>query len=164
MKETKYTHVGQYEFTGPVDATDPCYGKDVWCRINDIPLVPDNYDCWVKMSDEGSWGQRVAELIITPAQVITEPERMWSNYTELEYAGEVGVDAGLAGIFQDKPDFADSEWSEFCDTVSKGNAWILDWGVCCSSGYGDGGYPLFCFMDDNEDIHGLRIVFIDDSE
>lgn len=158
---TAYTHFGQFEFTGNVDATDPCYDKYVWCRINDIPLAPDNYDGWVKMSNEGSWGDRVAELIITPAQIIREPEDMWKNYTEVEYGGEVGVDAGLAGIFQNKPNFMDSEWSEFCDMVMKGNCWITDWGFCCSSGYGDGGYPLFAFEDEDGKIHGLRIIFID---
>lgn len=156
-----YKHIGQFEFTSPVDATDPCYSKNTWCRINDIPLVPDNYDGWVKIYDDESWGKRVAELIITPAQTIQKPEEMWKNYTELDYQGEVGVDAGLAGIFQNKPDFVDSEWSDFCDLVDDGNAWVTDWGFCCSSGYGDGGYPLYCFVDDDENIHGLRIVFID---
>lgn len=158
---TAYTHIGQFEFTGAVDATDPCYDKSVWCRINNIPLVPCNYDGWIKISDEGDWGKRVAELIITPAQFIKIPEDMWENYSEEEYEGEVGVDAGLAGIFQDKPDFEGTMWSEFCDMIDNGDAWVTDWGFCCSSGYGDGGYPLFCFVDSDDKICGLRIVFIE---
>lgn len=157
--ETKYTHIGQFEFTGAVSATDPCYDKDVWCRINDIPLAADNYDGWVKIVDTGDCGERVAELIITPAQNIRVPEEMWENFEENGCDGEVGVDAGMAGIFQDKPDFAGDEWYDFLDKLYD-RASVVDWGFCCDSGYGDGGYPLSKFIDENEDIHGLRIVFI----
>jgi hypothetical protein len=77
----------------------------------------------------------------------------------MEEIGEIGVDAGLAGFFNDKPDYTDDEWSEFCDSIRNGNAWIRDEGFFSSSGYGDGCYPVnACRI--NGEIVALEIRFI----
>ena len=40
---------GWYDFEGLVDITDPCYDRDVWCRINDVKVKESSFECvaWV---------------------------------------------------------------------------------------------------------------------
>lgn len=73
--------------------------------------------------------------------------------------GSIGVDAGLAGFFHNKPDYSDEEWSAFCDRISRGDAWLTEDGFYSSSGYGDGGYGVFAYQQDDE-IAALEIRFI----
>ena len=35
MRKTK---IGVMDFHGSVDITDPCYDKDVWCRMNNVKI------------------------------------------------------------------------------------------------------------------------------
>lgn len=37
--------IGQKEFPSHVDITDPCYKRDVWCRMNDVPIREGLYTC-----------------------------------------------------------------------------------------------------------------------
>jgi hypothetical protein len=73
--------------------------------------------------------------------------------------GIIGVDAGLAGFFMNKPDYNDEEWDAFCESIHDGDAWIKDEGFFSSSGYGDGGYPVYAYKVDNE-IVALEIRFL----
>lgn len=168
-----FFEIGDFTFTGPVDATDPCYSRETyttqsWCGTANIPLVPGAYTGFADMSDEGSWGRRCARLVVAPAGAVkggTVDDYL--RKLEAEEYGEVGVDAGVAGIFQNKPDFGDEgelSWSYFCDSeIDLTNAyWVTTWGFCTSSGYGDGGYPLYAYRDGSGNIVALEIVYIDD--
>lgn len=73
--------------------------------------------------------------------------------------GVIGVDAGLAGFFMNKPDYTDEQWHDFCESIRKGDAWIKDEGFFSSSGYGDGCYPVFAYTVDDE-IIALEIRFL----
>ena len=73
--------------------------------------------------------------------------------------GEIGVDAGLAGFFENKPDYNDDEWGEFCDAIMEGNAWMIDCGVFSSSGWGDGCYGVYAHKTKGE-IDALEIRFL----
>ena len=57
MRKTK---IGVMDFHGSVDITDPCYDKDVWCRMNNVKLSEGEYACYVwrkpDYSDE-EWGR-----------------------------------------------------------------------------------------------------------
>ena len=37
--------IGVMDFHGSVDITDPCYDKDVWCRMNDVKISDGEYTC-----------------------------------------------------------------------------------------------------------------------
>lgn len=37
--------VGSMTIGDSVDITDPCYNRDVWCRLNDVSVTPGNYAC-----------------------------------------------------------------------------------------------------------------------
>ena len=73
--------------------------------------------------------------------------------------GSIGVDAGLAGFFHNKPDYDDDAWSAFCDRIRHGDAWITGDGFYSSSGYGDGGYGVYA-QEHNGEIVALEIRFI----
>ncbi len=147
---TKY--VGELELQGKVDITDPCYNKDVWCRMT-VDCEPGTYKGYVTISDEGIWGKRVAEISIFKG------DKIWA-IEEMECIGTIGVDAALAGFFNNKPDFTDDEWSMLCDKISNGNAWCMYDGIFSSSGYGDGVYEVYA----NEKRNAFTIVFIEDEE
>lgn len=145
--------VGTRHFGETIDITDPCYNRDVWCRMNDVEIVPGNYQCVIWESDEGDWGIRVGAIGIYLCGVVPSQKAM-------KCIGEIGVDAGLAGFFDHKPDYTDEEWSDFCDMIGRGRAWITDGGFFSSSGYGDGGYDVFAYKNSNGDITSLEIRFL----
>ena len=86
---------------------------------------------------------------------IFKGNKIW-GIDEMEFIGTIGVDAGLAGFFNNKQDFNDDEWSELCDRIGGGNAWNLYNGVFSSSGFGDGIYDVYA----NEERSAFTIVFI----
>ena len=151
----KTIHVGQKEFGPKVDITDPCYDKDVWCRINDVEIKPGLYNCYVNLysdKETGGWGERVASLEII---------HLGLTATSFKEIGNVGVDAGLAGIFQNKPDYTDEEWYDFCERINVGKYWIINEGFFSSTGYGDGYYPVSAAYLNGE-IIGLKINYMKD--
>lgn len=77
----------------------------------------------------------------------------------MEQIGTIGVDAGLAGFFRNKPDYNDEEWANFCTMISKGSVWLTDEGFYSHSGYGDGVYNVYANEDGNEAV-ALEIRFI----
>lgn len=143
-------YVGTIKLGTKVDITDPCYDKDVWCRMT-TDCEPGEYKGYIEMSDEGDWGMRVATVSIFKGN------KMW-GIEEMERIGSIGVDAGLAGFFNDKPDFNDDEWIELCNALGNGDAWNLYNGIFSSSGYGDGSYDVYA----NEDRNAFTIVFIEE--
>lgn len=106
---------------------------------------------------------------------------------ETVLVGTIGVDAGLCWIGDpcyifDNVDTIPNElkdWSEFCNSLhfdtpgptmksfnyKMGHEGL---GVCVSTGYGDGSYPVYATISDKPDwgkrIKSITIVFIDDDE
>ena len=137
--------IGTMTLGNEVDITDPCYDKDTWCRET-VECVPGEYTGYVKISDEGRWGKRVASI------AIYKDDKVKDLYS-MEYIGHIGVDAGLAGFFNDKPDFHNDKWMEFLEEsgvfkadgeydYSK-NYYDCGYGLFSSSGYGDGEYDVY---------------------
>lgn len=155
--------IGTKYFGSKIDITDPCYDRDVWCRMNDVEIEPGDYECYVKLLDDeetGGWGERVAEIGIRNIVSIS------GAYTHVyNYLGEIGVDAGLAGFFNNKPDYTGEEWGDFCSALGdhEKHAWINEDGFFSSSGYGDGEYDVYAAME-NGKIVALFIEFIEPDE
>ena len=151
-------YVGTMRLDNRVDITDPCYDKEVWCRIT-TECEPGEYTGYVIISDEGEFGKRVASIGIYKDDEVKDLDSM-------ECIGDIGVDAGLAGFFNDKPDFPDNEWMEFLRKSGVYNAddknyYDCGYGLFSQSGYGDGAYDVYATPERDAFV----IVFIyDDAE
>lgn len=134
--------------TDMLDVTDPCYDKDVWCRSR-VPIAAGKYIYEVKIKGNGPFGERVHELRLTKADT-NGRLRLGQLVTT------IGVDAGMAGFFEDKPDYDNETWNKICDYTFTGNkkCWVVDKstplgcvGVFSFSGYGDGEYGVYELID-----------------
>ena len=150
-------YVGELVLEDTVEITDSCYEKGVWCQIITY-CVPGLYKGYADIVDDEDWGIRVARLSIYKDDIQVDLKDMKL------LDGEVGVDAGLAGFFRDKPDL-DAEWSEFCDKLFAGGTRKMSWAdslrgdrdaLWSESGCGDGGYSAYA----NDDHSAFTIVFM----
>lgn len=157
------TRVGtRYFDERPVTATDPCYNHTVWCRMDGIKIKPGEYTClaWKsnhyytdKITNKRHYYKRVHICGIYLNGEIP-------HYKKGEEIGEIGVDAGMAGFFQDKPDYDDDGWYNICNLMGGNNdAALVDEGFFTSSGYGDGCYPVYAFKNEDGEIVALEIHF-----
>ena len=140
---------GTIDLPDRIDITDPGYDNDVWCRINNFPISAGTYECYTLTAsneETGRWGKRIARIGIRKDK---------ADKYQLE--GYIGVDAGLAGFFVDKPNYTDEEWHEF--VYRTGDAWLIDNGFYSQSGYGDGTYNVYAGYKNNEVVE-VYIEFI----
>jgi len=96
-----------------------------------------------------------------------------------EHIGNIGVDAGLCWV-GDPCYLSDGEspfqnWDKFCDRLFEGpfdkdghqsfmySAGHEGLGVLCSTGYGDGHYPVYVKKIGNR-IAEIKVVFIEDND
>ena len=163
---------------GKIDVTDPCYDKDVWCRKT-YDIMPGEYDCYAWTGKDDICGKRV-----WTAAILWYDDSTFNTYLAddslWEEVGEIGVDAGLAGFFNHKPDFSDNEWGRLCDWMhdtsathneakeydeeydGEIDAYIKSFdgldGFWTESGCGDGVYPVYAIKQDGK-IIALKIEF-----
>lgn len=151
--------IGVKDFHGSVDITDPCYNKDVWCRMDNVRIKEGKYTCMVWYhTDKGKYdGKPYSHKMVGILGIYLDGKI--PNQKTMKEIGSIGVDAGLAGFFHNKPDYDDEAWSAFCDRVRHGDAWITEDGFYSSSGYGDGCYGVYA-QKQNDEIVALEIRFI----
>ena len=143
-------HVANIDFDkGIISATDPCYNMEVWCRKDNIEISPGEYQVNTFTSDDGR--VRILQIILKDENVVNEfnntninINKSWRTLSE-----NIGVDAGICGFFQCKPDFDDDDWDDFCQDIhydGSGNLWegknSWEKGFFTESGYGDGCYSV----------------------
>lgn len=163
--------VGQINLhSGVVDITDPCYNKDVWCRMQ-TEVKPGTYNCYSYVGEDADWGKRVwlNQIVIADDADSVATEEKVSKNRSWRNIGKIGVDAGLAGFFDEKPDFGDEEWDSLCDWMlddeknSACSSYIKDFngkdGFWTTSGIGDGGYDVFAIRNTKGQIVALEIRF-----
>ena len=155
--------------------TDPCYPREfTHCATFDFKIKEGDYLVDVQNSNEGDWGTRVKSL-----SIFHETIKVSHNGFKLNKDVNVSVDSGQAGFFcnsiypQGKTgDYNDktSFYGQVCnathgDDVKKsskpfGYDSILGAGVVSSSGFGDGGYPLYEKKNSKGEVVALKIKFI----
>ena len=87
-----------------------------------------------------------------------------ANKRWLIQSSDIGVDAGLCGFYNHKPNFkADKKWISFCDDLKHFDDTycvcdIKPYGITVSSGFGDGCYGLFAQKEKGE-IVALELRF-----
>ena len=152
---------GEIEFTSnKLDVTDPCYDASVWCRTQ-VDITPGKYTYMIKIRQE-----RNHEVI---ASLKIRIKKVKGGVRFFREIGAIGVDAGLAGFFENKPDYDDEQWSRVGDELLQaGHPTILQTakessfgcnGVVVTSGYGDGVYPIYEIIGENGTRLGYHIDF-----
>lgn len=143
--------IGTMDFHGSVDITDPCYDRDVWCRMTDVKIRKGVYTCiaW-HHKNKGTFDNGEPYCYDVIGIIGIYFDGVIPCQKEMKEIGSIGVDAGLAGFFHNKPDYTDDEWTAFCDRVRHGDAWLIKDGFYSSSGYGDGCYGVYAYEQGGE--------------
>ncbi len=151
--------IGRKNFHGSVDITDPGYDKDVFCRINNLPIAEGIYDCvvWYQMEGSNEKEKQYAYSMVGIIGIYRNGEI--PPQKKMELIGTIGVDAGLAGFFHNKPDYTDNEWGKFIGQLTCGDVWLTEEGFFSASGYGDGIYPVYASKSRGT-IDALEIRFL----
>ena len=145
--------------TMQLDVTDPGYDKNVWCRMK-VDIVPGEYIYKAYIRKIKGDGNRVSQL-----SIINVSAKSRARIGKL--VGEIGVDAGLAGFFENKPDYDFDQWRKICETLddfefvyeAKKDNELRCSGVFSSSGLGDGCYPVYELLDWKDNRCGYTILF-----
>ena len=148
------------DFHGSVDITDPCYNRDVWCRMTDVKIRNGVYTCiaW-HHKDKGTFDNGEPYCYDVIGSIGIYLDGVIPCQKEMKKIGDIGVDAGLTGFFHNKPDYTDGEWAAFCDRVRHGDVWLTKEGFYSSSGYGDGCYGVYAYEQGGE-ITAIEIRFL----
>ena len=133
-------YLGEIEFTkGHLTVTDPCYKPGTWCTGKVENVFKGTWEASMEVLDCGDWGKRIASLTVkAKGQNPVRSEKL---------DADIGVDAGICGVFEDKPDL-DSVWGSLCDEfffkarggIAEPNSLFKCAGAWSESGYGDGSY------------------------
>ena len=154
------TLVGFKEFTGPVTATDPSYDHDVLYAVRDIDIKPGKYSLVVYYGKEYYKDENNKRRQYSLPYICAMYHESLTTIDRYNWRliGSIGVDAGMAGFFQNKPDYNDEEWGEFCRKM-RGNYCVMQEGFCTRSGIGDGEYDVYATYNDENEIIGVEIRF-----
>lgn len=166
-RNPKYSneYIGTIKITdGLIDATDPCYDKDTTIyRADNIKVCNGDYKCYAVYD-------RIEPNRVARCRIVLDDEETMQKVEKgtswRRYSSNVGVDAGIAGFFVNKPDFDDEEWDDFCSNLDS-NGYKLIYeniakdsvGFCTQSGYGDGLYEVWTIRNDKRKITALEIRF-----
>lgn len=166
MKNSKF--LGMIKLSNKVMVSDPCYSVGTWCQGVVENVLPGTYNCYILNGMTG-WGDRIKELYVTNSNRPISREEI-----NILMGFEVGVDSGIAGIFdydyyekyhKDSHDDAYNAWFDKYVLKNHPDFRITsDLGVWSRSGVGDGGYDCFTHIDSEGYIDAIRIVFISDSK
>lgn len=165
--------------SGVVRVTDPCYDPTTWCSAEVKKVKNGKWNASVRKSNEQMWGERCAELFVWHSD--HKQEEVFNGMKRVEIKEEIGVDSGQAGVFDAKfykddksvkgverignhaPICADEPWySICCDRTLSDQSWgTIPYGAVSSSGFGDGGYTGYKYLNSKGEVVGIKIVFID---
>jgi hypothetical protein len=159
--------LGTFKVTdGSLFISDPCYSKDIWCVGNIPDVVNGTWNAFaVTGQTNNGWGNRVWELIAL------KEGNFVPQFKELTKIN-VGVDAGMAGIYNETSfkggNSTDEEsilwYDKCCEICHEKQAGIIDGGCVSSSGFGDGLYSCFVDRNEKQQVIGVKIVFISKKE
>lgn len=163
MNSNFFEVVGTKKFGPEIDITDPCYNKKVWCRLNNVKIKEGEYQCII-WNERKSYNSPSGELRnSTYVSKIGIYLGEIPDVHDFEEIGEIGVDSGMAGFFNHKPDYTNEEWFELCESLHSNNSkeyHINDEGFFSNSGRGDGCYSVYAAKDENGEITSLEIAFM----
>lgn len=162
--KSEVVYLGAFACGSRMRVTDPCYDVGTWCA-GVLDVEPGIWHAFVRLG-ETSWGRRVAELVVSRNSEDFDP------HTQFLREIDAGVDSGQCGFFDadlypaQPTEDPDGFYERCCDrTASRPNhAGLLAFGAVASSGFGDGGYPVYTDLPEGAPATTLRLVFIPDGE
>lgn len=171
MEEKIYDwrEIGVANFGESVIVTDPCYTPDEWCNQK-LTISPGQYRAFARFKDS-----RVAELRMVKEDVLAAHGGINDmHFSQEPIYSTIGVDSGQCGIFDagyfeenyndDDYNDPDSWYHIVCNLTLTEDAGVIDKkGAVSRTGYGDGLYLLFACYD-KENIVGLSVLYMDDTE
>lgn len=180
-------YVGQINIPdGEIDITDPCYAQDTWCAMFGHKVKAGKYNCYIVIinfpslfeltkeeealydpenkTEHGYWMDDERIMVL---EIVHEDAKEELSYHLIN--NSIGVDAGLCGFYNHKPDYEEQEkWLQFCDNLKKlSNGCTCDCqenGITVSSGFGDGEYMLFEAANKSGEPIALKLMFDEDQE
>lgn len=165
--------LGDFEVTsGQLVVSDPCYELDTGTIIMGLldDVLQGTWVGQVEKTEVRDWGEACSKLTAYHRSVAEQLEHLeWVKCSFI-----VGVDSGQAGIFdmnkyripdsdsQGTSSDSDSDWYfACCDITESGHeAGVLDGGVVSRTGMGDGAYGVYIAMNQQNQIVGVKIVFL----
>lgn len=164
---------GTLKFGSNIKVTDPCYDDSDDCHRN-LVIKPGEYICAYNAADR--FGVTMCGIYNAGIfKNLEDIEKLRNQINDgFDCIGTICVDTGLAGFFENKPDFTNDEWSHFYD-LTFGNETDNDFkvidncayvkngsnykGFYTSSGEGDGNYHVYVKRDNNGEIIAAYINF-----
>lgn len=157
-------YVGNIELGESTDITDPCYDRGVWYRVK-VKTLPGTYRCYIEHPEGNE--RHIARSAIVHESIPNAAVLTHVDWHKNGVIARIGVDAGLAGYFNNKPDFSREEWTDLCDntfTIDKEHFFVptsSGTGFATTSGWGDGVYDVEGIRSPcGEGYAALRITFI----
>lgn len=136
---------------GRLNISDPLFfGERVDCATYDLPARRGRWHARVSVSEYGSWGKRISEMICVHESITFEEP------VDTLISDDIGVDAATVCIY------------EFEDGLELAYERELDFqsgrfGVCSTSGIGDGQYRAYGAYS-GEELTAVRVVYIPDAK
>ncbi len=186
--EDRHKYIGKIAILdGIVDITDPGYENDTWCARFGYKIKPGIYKCYIDMVNFVSKvicetedcfdllkGYKEGDIAIMDDNrivTLTIIHESIDKDTLLKFDiidDNIGVDAGMCGFYNHKPNFSDEEkWTNFWQNLTEYKHRVCDCkhanGVTVSSGFGDGVYCLAEAKNENGETIALRLDFNDDA-
>lgn len=148
----------QIKETDKVYITDPGYKDGTWCQAR-INMLPGLYKIYYYTTNDGT----ISSFKLVHSNINNKN----LNFISLDY---IGVDAGLCGMFLNKPNYTNEEWIDICTylerapyptalKVTKESPFKCE-GFVTSSGYGDGCYSALLGVDTEGNIISCKVKFL----
>ena len=146
-----------------VVVADPCYDLDSrWIDV--VEVKRGMYDCYIEERNYGEWGHRVTRLAILKDSYGVDKLNKGG-----EIATDVAVDSGTMGIYAyhffektHDPELDENWYNTFvCGNWDKYRISKDNGGIISLSGFGDGMYGVYYYRDEDENVIGIEVVFIE---
>lgn len=112
-----------------IDVTDPCYGRDVDCRINDIKVDPGMYGCFVVERDKSIVSIAIANSVVDKSGLPFMRKLL----------GSVGCDSGSVGFFISPKENKATEGQTGNFSLTSTSFFGANGGECTSQAFGHKG-------------------------
>lgn len=147
----------------PVTITDPGYdSQDTHLTLTNIQVQPGTYLCvaWRGRFQYTVDKKRKSYTRTMICGIYLDKLPTAEDTQNMSVVGTICVDAGMAGFFQNKPDYDGDDWFEFCDKFNSNNSWLItNEGFCTESGLGDGVYQVWGLKNKEGLYTALEIRF-----